>query len=509
MFRDGRNLLLSVGALADPGTIRIHEHAPVTSRGAKQADLEDSVATLEAWINLWRSLILSSLGETYQPYCHFVRVLDFRDLRQLLEQLDEEKHNRRRKKEDHRAQFFQGRVNDFFFAAKGAAGRTTTLKMQVTATLEQIGDQLTMDTPMLEELMADVSSDALQRWIPRLRHLREVRCWDGSTIEDTGESLAQSCPHFRKNPLSAAAAYRVYLLTSISIGSLELFNWVAEDADTGLARFLQGLRQDTLQHVKIFSRSTISTEVAAALGNHKHSLTSMDIGQPQSRTFLTHLPNIEQCTHLTTLKLDSIPGVLEPPAAEAMSKFLQRCTRLRDLSMINTLNAPAILTPLLASRDTHLERLQVERYNAGDGAGTGAEDPANAINVFHSALTHQAGSLRALVLNSEGESCDAHRFAAAASELVGLTELRAMGVSDYFVTEDILLLCSKLRQLEELAVSGWAIENKVWTQADGFRALPCLRRLDFFAFAAPNFEALHDYIQDLRVEKQWGMTLNM
>src|ERR1700722_6529403 len=76
---------------------RLHEQSPAFSqsdeieaqRQRRPVDYETKVAERDLlfrkWLFLWRSIILSSLDKTYQPYCHYLRILDFRNLSQLFE----------------------------------------------------------------------------------------------------------------------------------------------------------------------------------------------------------------------------------------------------------------------------------------------------------------------------------------------------------------------------------------------------------------------------------------
>ena len=62
------------------------DEVEVTRQGARgetplqQLDLID-----RQWTNLWRNVVLSSLGKTKYPYCRYIRALDLRDLKALLE----------------------------------------------------------------------------------------------------------------------------------------------------------------------------------------------------------------------------------------------------------------------------------------------------------------------------------------------------------------------------------------------------------------------------------------
>ena len=78
----------------------MHDVAPVTSGVNEEVELtrharagapnfRDRVVQQEQivrkWSQLWRSIILSSLNKTAFPYCRYIRALNFRDLRYLLE----------------------------------------------------------------------------------------------------------------------------------------------------------------------------------------------------------------------------------------------------------------------------------------------------------------------------------------------------------------------------------------------------------------------------------------
>lgn len=48
-------------------------------------DAAESAATFRKWVLMWRSIILStSDGETFLPYCDYIRYLDLDDFRELL-----------------------------------------------------------------------------------------------------------------------------------------------------------------------------------------------------------------------------------------------------------------------------------------------------------------------------------------------------------------------------------------------------------------------------------------
>lgn len=81
-------------------TVRMHDVAPVTSGANEEVEMSRQGRTgdttfrarmiqqeqiVRKWSLLWRSIILSSFNKTVFPYCRYIRALNFRDLRYLLE----------------------------------------------------------------------------------------------------------------------------------------------------------------------------------------------------------------------------------------------------------------------------------------------------------------------------------------------------------------------------------------------------------------------------------------
>ena len=77
----------------------MHDVAPVTNGGGDEVELsrqgrpgDQDFATKEQqeriafkWALLWESIILSSMDKTLYPYCRYIRALNLRDLKELLE----------------------------------------------------------------------------------------------------------------------------------------------------------------------------------------------------------------------------------------------------------------------------------------------------------------------------------------------------------------------------------------------------------------------------------------
>jgi hypothetical protein len=63
--------------------LEISRHQAGNSIG--DAGLAQPEQIIKRWAAMWRSIILSSLTKTLYPYCRFMRVLNLRDLGNLLE----------------------------------------------------------------------------------------------------------------------------------------------------------------------------------------------------------------------------------------------------------------------------------------------------------------------------------------------------------------------------------------------------------------------------------------
>lgn len=53
--------------------------------GNEARPLAEQELTVQKWSILWRTIVLSCTGETLHPYCRYLRVLDMRDLYDLLD----------------------------------------------------------------------------------------------------------------------------------------------------------------------------------------------------------------------------------------------------------------------------------------------------------------------------------------------------------------------------------------------------------------------------------------
>ena len=449
----------------------MHNAAPVTNGGSDEVEVtrqsrpgesnSQQNQVVSKWASLWRTMILSSLGMTLYPYCRYIRVLDLRDLKELL---DDPKF-----RNDHSDDFFAGELYQFRtetetpMKTKGRGKRS--LRLNTTATLEVIGEAISKQTPMLEEIDGEISSSALLQWIPRLPKLQQMTLWNGAALADgIGKLIHIHCPNFK---------------------GLRFYEWSAPEADTLFATFLRELRPQTLETLEVFSFSNIGARSFLALTCHGTSLQELKLNNVKSEA-MPALSILKGCTALTSLLLT------EPVASTDLEhtqndvfleviSWLRECTQLHSITFQQLLSGPAILTPILLENNINLVRLEVRGYV-----------PSRAKN-FHQALAHQQ-SLRCVSLWGDAEDCDIDTLVEALCQLRHLTDLHLSNLSDFFRDEHIRKLARSLPNLEDLFTSGWGITDAVWPD---LATLRYLRRLDINAWSLFTLEGILEYISNL------------
>ena len=446
----------------------MHDVAPVTNGGSDEVEIsgqdrqnrslyeakkQQEERIFAQWACLWRTMVLSSMGKTLYPYCRYIRTLNLNDLEELLK--------------DSRFKplslnFFAGELAQFNSQRKVTRGRL----LDEIATLNKVGEVVTQQTPMLEELSGHIASGALVRWIPRLPRLRNLNIWHGEALEGTGKLIREHCPSFN---------------------TLTLWDFADKDADHGLAAFFNDLRPHSIESFEIFSCSEAGAETFLALNNHSASLADLRLSSIKSEAirFLHHL---KDCTNLVALALAE-HGVaatdLENRHNDVFLEvidWLQSCTSLRTITFTKFLSAPAIMTPILFAHKIHLTKLELEGYAMRD------------TRAFHQALGHQT-SLQSLWLKGESEEPSASDgisiLVDSLCKLTSLTDLRLRDISDSFRDEHICAIARSLSKLEEWWTSGWGITDHIWEDISTLRNL---RRLELNAMTMFTANGLLDFV---------------
>ncbi|KAI5356943.1 putative leucine-rich repeat domain superfamily [Septoria linicola] len=434
------NCVTSSAQIANSGAIaalyRISHSAPVKG-GGEGLSLAEQELTVQRWSILWRSIILSAFGKTLHPYCRHLRLLDLRDLADLL---DDDKFRNKITKN-----FFAGELSQFHHVSTATRGRPARLDIKRIVTA--IGDKITQSSPLLDALTEPTNSSMLSsqlvNWAPRLTHLKSLDLWDGAALADEAvqNALHQHCPN---------------------LSVLRLYSSRNDDADRAIATFISGMQQNTLTYFENLSICHIGTETCLALNHHGKSLQSLKL-------FLTGddvpaLALLQGCTSIMDLSLTSPTGVPDLKATQndiylEIIEWLQKCISLREISFMNFTSAPDLLLPVLLNKDVRLQKLQI---NAND---TNANDTGmyvvNNHREFHQALTQQPDLTR-LLLRADPDPATRDDIDTLIDSFVSLKALRELGlwrISDYFTDAHIGMLAQQLPKLEELYVGGYGISD--------------------------------------------------
>lgn len=409
------------------------------------------------WAQLWRMITLSATGKTLFPYSRYIRTLNLGDLEELL--------GDPKFKDQANKMFFEGELGECKTVTKGPKKNQT--RLDAGSTSNNLGDLITTNTPLLEELSGRIENGALLRWIPRLPRLRLLNLWYGGALVGAGPLLRQHCHAFN---------------------TLSLWGWDHPGADPNFADFLNEITPQTLESLEIFSDMNIGPETLLSLGCHRESLTELKLGHVNALA-LRSLNLLAGCTNLSTLLLDDgtdrqvdLKNSQNDVFLETVA-WLRNCKKLQSVTIRRIRGGQDLVTPILLENDIHLVNLEVRGYMMADARN------------FHQALANQP-SLQELQL--QGESDEAGDGVAilveSLSQLMNLTDLRLQDISDYFTDEVIGRLARSLPKLEGWWTSGWGVTDAIWKD---IAKLKSLRRLDMAALSRFTANGILDFILDL------------
>ncbi|KAH0119609.1 hypothetical protein KCU66_g9777, partial [Aureobasidium melanogenum] len=424
--------LAGSGALAN--LYRASHNAPVKSGGNESLPLQEQEQAVQRWSILWRTILLSCTEETLFPYCHYLRVLDLRDLYELL---DDDKFRGRIKQN-----FFSGSLARFNITGQTRSKARALKSSNMRETVAAIGDAIVKAAPMLEELTeptVGVLSSALPRWAPDMSRLRSLELWEGKTLGDetVQDLLHKHCPHLNR---------------------IKIYQWISDDSDSQLARFLNYMPKNTLQYFENIGECGIGVETCQALNTHGESLKVLALAIPDKG--IEGLGMMKNCTMIETLKLSETQPPhdlkeMQQDTLEGMVEWLKQCKKLREVNLTEFVSAPDILAPVLSEEGIDLEDLQI-----------GARDDCMYVlrehQEFHAAIGLQT-NLQSLVLKADPDPLEPvarNQLCESLCELRDLRYLKLTRSSDYFQDDQLQLLGENLLNLEDLLVSGWLLSDR-------------------------------------------------
>lgn len=381
---------------------------------------------------------------------------------------------------DKLSDFFSGDLARFKItihtpAKPRSKGKETRLwRLNTSAALDTIGEEITKHTPMLQDLAGEISLGALISWIPRLPRLQQLTLWSGAALaDDVAKLIHVHCPHLK---------------------SLSFYEWPSPEADALFALFLRDIRPHSLEFLEVYSYSNIGSETFSALNCHSDTLTELKLNNIKSEA-MPFLSQLKGCTALTSLHLteDTPATDLENNQNDVfleIIEWLRNCKGLQNVTFEKMLCAPAILKPILLDDDIHLVKLEVIDYSESRA------------DKFHRALSHQT-SLHSILLKSIDDDCDIDILVESLSQLTHLRELHLRAVSDNFSDDHICKLAQNLPSLEDIWIGGNGISDDIW---DCLARLSNLRGLEFNAWTVFTKEGILRFISQLG-PGNWGLSL--
>ncbi len=407
------------------------------------------------------------------PYCRHLRMLDLRDLGDLLE--DDK---------------FRGKISKIFFAGDLSRFHSTlpvpakrrgmgAPRLDRDKIITALGDEISQQAPLLEALsepaLLSTLSTALLTWTPRLGSLRRLELFDARAFEDeTIRNLLHAhCPN-----LEAITVYRSSNLT---------------ETDHALASFIGGMPADRLTHLEILGDIGIATETCLALNGHGKSLTTFRLRL--SDEGIMALALLQSCVSLETLSFGSERGyavdlmATQNDVYQAIVQWLKSCTKLKSLEIYNITSAPQLCSPILLSPSITLEDLSI---NATEENTYVVKDHRD----FHRAMTQQP-SLRKLQLRADPEPPelqDIELLMNTFCSLQGLLQLTLIRVSDYFKNEHLKVIADSLPELESLYIGGFGATDAALTD---LVRLNHLNTLTISSLTRFTFEGVSHFIEQL------------
>jgi hypothetical protein len=452
------------------------EPTAVTKTNTFDNKLAATARALTRQSNVWRSIILSTQCETYKPYCVYIRVLDFRNLTNMLEDF--------KFGDEMRAKFFAGSMERFH---KHEAKRISKVRkfnyLQVPPIIDAIGTEITKKSAYIQELDGELSSALLPSWISNTPYLRSITLYRGDALtEAAGIAVRISAQHFK---------------------NLTILEWRHPDADVVFSAFLNSLNPYSLQYLEMIGGNLLGGLSFDALATQSMSLRELKLND-LAEDAVKNLHKLRPCSSIHTLSLvDGTRGRvhLEQNHNDIFLEvvaWLSSCNQLRDLSIKNFFDGPAILASALSSQTVKLDRLSLEGYDV-------ALDSATA---FHTALSEQR-QLKTLELKGTCENATPSHstiLVEALCNLLQLETLRLKDISEDFEETHIMQLALGLPALEDLWTSGQILGRDV---LDVLASMKCLKTLNLYALTKFTCEDILDFISALDKVKQRGFSLSI
>ncbi|KUI56923.1 hypothetical protein VP1G_04318 [Cytospora mali] len=449
------------------------------SSSAASDDMGTTFDGKRRWAGMWRSIILSSVGRTFYPYCLWIKSLGLSDLDQLLQDIARDPKRRKL--------FFNGHMSEFEIIDGSVKTRAGKPVLGIQTIVEKVGDAITKFAQDASEKQnksvqltslegANLPTPLLSVWTSRLSTLTTLSVRDGSVLTaEVAESIRQNCPSFRE---------------------LTCYNIRGATVDQNMSEFFRGLREDSLENFRVLSANEIGLGTLEGLMHHSRCLRSLELSS-LGNTSLPFLHLLSSCQYLEELKIEaSIPS---PPSTWApagedplaiVASWLKECKTLKRLSISKLAGASKLLSDVLGSPDLRLRELDVELIDDEEA--------------FYSALGHQA-DLESLVFRSNAEVPDPNgaRHDKLIDSICSCKKLKDLDIMQKVIgidqvqltTDDLFLIKESLRNLEELNFDGENLTDSIFQH---LAQMPSLRALYINGLSIFSYYGIKSFIESLK-----------
>ncbi|KAI1658275.1 hypothetical protein F4813DRAFT_395968 [Daldinia decipiens] len=458
----------------------IQEYSPVSTG--------DAIYKLE-WLQLWRSIILSSIKKTAFPYCVYVRALSLGNLEECLQDINRDKYSR--------DIFFGGAMRQFLVLGKGHGLFKNTREVQlppinIQDTIVKCADSITRYIKRLADDTGTAVSlahlegtyiphDELPTWIARLGTLTSLRIRDGSVLGvEAASAIFECCPRFVDLTYSSSTA------------------------DEDLAAFFQTLRPNSLRSFEVISQNSIGENALTALNYHAASLRRLVLRNltPQAMKALNSLPD---CTFLETLLIENDRYNLVDAAdypeetLKEVSAWICKCKSLRDLSFSHFIGSDPVVKDILNSPDIRLTSLSLISIHSE----TEAEDTATWTAL---GLQDRLESLT-LGLHELGYGHIAEAKPPLVDSICRLKNVASLNLMQVHLSEDTVeRIATSLPNLSEFSFSGNHLYNPILIPLS---AIPKLKLLCISSLSSFTFQGLRDFVFRLISRGRTGIKIDI
>lgn len=427
------------------------------------------------WAEMWRSIILSSIGVTAYPYCLWLKSLGLSDLEFLLNDVAISPALRPR--------FFRGPMAEFEIISGSTRTRAGRPILEMQKIIEKVGDTITKyakDAAEEENKVVQLTSlegahlptPLLTIWTSRLSTLTTLSIRDGSVLTaEVGISIRENCPFFR---------------------DLTCYNIRGPTVDENMSAFFCELKKNSLETFSVLSTNEIGFETLEGLMQHCLSLKALNLSSLQN-TSLAFLHLLSACPYLEALQIQS--STPSPPSTWAaddkdplidVATWLGGSRHLRKLNIHNLSGASKLLSEALKSPDLRLKDLDVKLID---------DDEA-----FYTALGSQS-DLESLQFRSTAEVIDNNgvRHDTFMDSICNCKNLKDLDITYtehlQLNPKDLAQMRESLHSLETLEFDGDLLTDLIWVPLSGILSLTSINIMGLSTFT---YEGIRKFLEAVK-----------